>query len=156
MGFAQVFSRAQAGLAAPQVTVEVHLGSGLPTFSIVGLPAAAVRESRERVRAALATCGFELPAGRITVNLAPADLPKEGGRYDLAVALGILLASAQIKPRFDVARTEFYGELGLTGEIKAVPGLLLAALHAGRVGHALVIPGCNAPDVCHAGAEFMR
>lgn len=116
MGFARVLSRAQAGLAAPQVTVEVHLGSGLPTFSIVGLPAAAVKESRERVRAALATCGFELPAGRITVNLAPADLPKEGGRFDLPVALGILLASRQAEPRFDVARTEFYGELGLTGE----------------------------------------
>jgi magnesium chelatase family protein len=153
MGFAQVLSRAQAGLASPQVTVEVHLGSGLPTFSIVGLPAAAVRESRERVRAALATCGFDLPAGRITVNLAPADLPKEGGRYDLAVALGILLASGQIKPRFDVARTEFYGELALTGEIKAVPGLLLAALHAGRAGHALVIPACNAADVRQASAE---
>src|SRR5690606_32889544 len=83
MGFAQVLSRAQVGLAAPQVTVEVHLGSGLPTFSIVGLPAAAGKESRERVRAALATCGFDLPAGRITVNLATADLPKEGGRYDL-------------------------------------------------------------------------
>jgi magnesium chelatase family protein len=105
------------------------------------------------VRAALATCGFELPAGRITVNLAPADLPKEGGRYDLAVALGILLASGQLKPRFEVARTEFYGELGLTGEIKTVPGLLLAALHAGRAGHALVIPACNASDVRQASAE---
>ncbi|HWL64021.1 MAG TPA: YifB family Mg chelatase-like AAA ATPase [Steroidobacteraceae bacterium] len=146
-------SRAQAGLAAPQVTVEVHLGSGLPTFTIVGLPAAAVKESRERVRAALATCGFELPAGRITVNLAPADLPKEGGRFDLPVALGILLASRQAEPRFDVARTEFYGELGLTGELKPVPGLLLAALHAGRAGHGLVVPACNLAEVRAADAR---
>jgi magnesium chelatase family protein len=158
MGFARVLSRAQAGLAAPQVTVEVHLGSGLPTFNIVGLPAAAVKESRERVRAALATCGFELPAGRITVNLAPADLPKEGGRYDLAVALGILLASQQVEPPFNVARTEFYGELGLTGELKPVPGLLLAALHAGRAGHGLVVPSCNLVEVRAAdpGARGLR
>jgi predicted ATPase with chaperone activity len=82
-----------------------------------------VKESRERVRAALAHCGYELPAGRITVNLAPADLPKEGGRFDLPIALGILFASGQLQPAFDLARTEFYGELGLTGELKAVPGL---------------------------------
>lgn len=151
MGFARVLSRAQAGLAAPQVAVEVHLGSGLPTFSIVGLPAAAVKESRERVRAALVTCGFELPAGRITVNLAPADLPKEGGRYDLPVAIGVLLASGQIEPGFDMERTEFYGELGLTGELKPVPGLLLAALHAARAGNALVVPECNLADVRAAG-----
>ncbi len=123
-------TRAQSGLAAPQVRVEVHLGSGLPTFSIVGLPATVVKESRERVRAALAHCGYDLPAGRITVNLSPADLPKEGGRFDLPIALGILFASGQLQPAFDLERTEFYGELGLTGELKAVPGLLLAALHA--------------------------
>ncbi len=155
MGFAQVLSRAQSGLAAPQVAVEVHLGSGLPTFSIVGLPAAAVKESRERVRAALATCGFELPAGRITVNLAPADLPKEGGRYDLPVAIGILLASGQIEPGFDPARTEFYGELGLTGELKPVPGLLLAALHARQAGHAVVVPQSNVAETLPAGAPVM-
>ncbi len=158
MGFARVFSRAQVGLAAPQVTVEVHLGSGLPTFTIVGLPAAAVKESRERVRAALATCGFELPAGRITVNLAPADLPKEGGRFDLPVALGILLASGQAEPRFELACTEFYGELALTGELKPVPGLLLAALHARRGGHGVVVPACNLPEVraADAGARGLR
>jgi magnesium chelatase family protein len=147
MGFARVMSRAQAGLAAPLVAVEVHLGSGLPQFNIVGLPAAAVKESRERVRAALATCDFELPAGRITVNLSPADLPKEGGRYDLPIALGILLASQQIEPGFDVDRTEFYGELALTGELKPVSGLLLAALHAGRAGHSIVVPRSNLADV---------
>ena len=93
MGIARVASRAQLGLAAPRVEVEVHLGSGLPTFSIVGLPATAVKESKDRVRAALANSDFEFPAGRITVNLSPADLPKEGCRYDLPIALGILLAS---------------------------------------------------------------
>ena len=123
MGFAEVLSRAQLGLVAPLVRVEVHLGSGLPTFTIVGLPAPVVRESRERVRAALSHCGYELPAGRITVNLAPADLPKEGGRFDLPIALGILLASGQLQSPFDLTCTEFYGELGLTGELKAVPGL---------------------------------
>lgn len=152
MGFAEVLSRAQVGLAAPQVSVEVHLGPGLPTFSIVGLPAPVVKESRERVRAALASCGFELPAGRITVNLAPADLPKEGGRFDLPIALGILVASGQVQLPFDLTRTEFYGELALTGELKGVPGLLLAALHAGRAGHALVIPVCSAAEVCGTGA----
>lgn len=143
MGFAQILSRAESGLAAPLVRVEVHLGSGLPTFNIVGLAAPVVRESKERVRAALAHCGFEFPAGRITVNLAPADLPKEGGRFDLPIALGILVASGQADPGCDLAATEFYGELGLTGELKRVPGLLLAALHALRDGHALVIPGAN-------------
>jgi magnesium chelatase family protein len=97
MGIARVASRAQLGLAAPRVEVEVHLGSGLPTFSIVGLPATAVKESKDRVRAALHNANYEFPAGRITVNLSPADLPKEGCRYDLPIALGILLASSQVK-----------------------------------------------------------
>ena len=144
MGFAQVLSRAQVGLAAPLVRVEVHLGSGLPTFTIVGLPTAVVRESRERVRAALAHCGFELPAGRITVNLAPADIAKEGCRFDLPIALGILMASGQMQPHCDLAATEFYGELGLTGDLKPVPALLLAALEAAVAGHALFVPAANA------------
>jgi magnesium chelatase family protein len=143
MGFAQILSRAEQGLAAPLVRVEVHLGSGLPTFNIVGLAAPVVRESRERVRAALAHCGFAFPAGRITVSLAPADLPKEGGRFDLPIALGILVASGQVEAGCDLAATEFYGELGLTGELKAVPALLLAAMHAARDGHALVVPRHN-------------
>lgn len=147
MGFAQILSRAEQGLAAPLVRVEVHLGSGLPTFSIVGLPAPVVRESKERVRAALAHCGFEFPAGRITVNLAPADIPKEGGRFDLPIALGILVASGQVDARCDLAATEFYGELGLTGELKPVAGLLLAALHAVRAGHALVVPRANLAEL---------
>ncbi len=147
MGFAQILSRAEQGLAAPLVRAEVHLGSGLPTFNIVGLPAPVVRESKERVRAALAHCGFEFPAGRITVNLAPADLPKEGGRFDLPIALGILVASGQVDPRCDLAATEFYGELGLTGDLKPVAGLLLAALHAARAGHALRVPRANVAEL---------
>src|SRR5678815_6007644 len=97
MSVARVASRAQLGLAAPRVDVEVHLGGGLPQFSIVGLPATAVKESKDRVRAALQNAGFEFPAGRITVNLSPADLPKEGCRYDLPIALGILIAMGQLE-----------------------------------------------------------
>ena len=153
MGIAQILSRAQVGLAAPLVRVEVHLGSGLPGFSIVGLPAPVVRESKERVRAALAQSGFDFPAGRITVNLAPADLPKEGGRFDLAIALGILRASAQLRVARDLAQTEVYGELALNGELKPVPGLLLAALHGGRLGHRLLVPAGNAAEAQLAGCE---
>jgi magnesium chelatase family protein len=156
MGFAQVLSRAQVYLAAPLVRVEVHLGSGLPSFTIVGLAAPVVRESKERVRAALAHCGYEFPAGRITVNLAPADLPKEGGRFDLPIALGILLASGQAQLDCDLERTEFYGELGLTGELKAVPGLLHAAMYAGAAGHDLYVPELNAAEVAAAAVANVR
>jgi magnesium chelatase family protein len=144
MGYAQILSRAQVGLNAPLVRVEVHLGSGLPSFTIVGLAAPVVRESKERVRAALSHCGFEFPAGRITVNLAPADLPKEGGRFDLPIAMGIIAASGQAQAPCDLNTTEFYGELALTGELKPVPGLLLAALHAARCGHSIIVPMSNA------------
>lgn len=118
MGVARVASRAQLGLSAPLVHVEVHIGSGLPSFTIVGLPEAAVRESKERVRAALACCGYEFPAGRLTVNLAPADLPKEGGRFDLPIAVGILIASRQISVSVALEDYELYGELGLAGELR--------------------------------------
>ena len=97
MAVARVACRAQIGLLAPVVQVEVHLGAGLPCFNIVGLPATEVKESKERVRAALVNSGFELPAGRITINLAPADLPKDGGRFDLAIAIGILAAAGQVR-----------------------------------------------------------
>ncbi|HEV7605844.1 MAG TPA: YifB family Mg chelatase-like AAA ATPase [Steroidobacteraceae bacterium] len=144
MGIARVASRAQLGLSAPRVEVEVHLGSGLPTFSIVGLPATAVKESKDRVRAALQNSGFEFPAGRITVNLSPADLPKEGCRYDLPIALGILLASSQLESANDsLGRSEFYGELGLAGELKPVKGVLLAAAHAARDACGVVVPAAN-------------
>ncbi|WP_455731647.1 magnesium chelatase domain-containing protein, partial [Burkholderia stabilis] len=114
MSLAVVRSRAPASGRAPDVTVEVHLANGLPSFSIVGLPDLEVRESRERVRAALQNCGFEFPVRRITVNLAPADLPKESGRFDLPIALGILAANGQI-PADALAGREFAGELSLTG-----------------------------------------
>jgi magnesium chelatase family protein len=144
MGIARVASRAQLGLAAPRVAVEVHLGGGLPTFGIVGLPATAVKESKDRVRAALANSGFEFPAGRITVNLSPADLPKEGCRYDLPIALGILLASAQIHfAQAQLETCEFYGELGLAGELKPINGVLLAAAHAAREARSVVVPTAN-------------
>ena len=142
---ATVLTRAQFGLDAPLVRVEVHCGAGLPQFSVVGLAETAVRESRERVRAALAHCGFEFPAGRVTVNLAPADLPKEGGRFDLAVALGILAASEQL-PAQALEGTEFYGELSLSGELRPVRGALAAAVHAVREGRRLVVPAANADE----------
>lgn len=145
-------SRALAGTAAPPVTVEVHLSNGLPSLAIVGLPEAAVKESRERVRAALLNAGFEFPARRITINLAPADLPKEGGRYDLAIALGILAASGQIA-RDALAGYEFIGELALTGELRPVRGALPAAACATQAGHRLVVPAANAPEgalICDA------
>jgi len=141
---ARVSSRAQIGLTAPRVEVEVHLGGGLPTFTIVGMSPGAAKESKERVRAALASCNFEHPAGRITVSLSPADLPKDGGRYDLPIALGILLASGQggLSEK-KLGDTEFYGELGLTGEIKPVRGMLLAAAHAAREGRPILVPEAN-------------
>ena len=127
MSLAMLRTRASLGLEAPEVQVEVHLSNGLPGLSIVGLPEAAVKESRERVRSALFNAGFEFPARRITLNLAPADLPKEGGRFDLPIALGILVASGQI-PEEAVAAMECLGELALDGSIRAVTGVLPAAL----------------------------
>ena len=132
-------SRAQLGLEAPLVQIEAHLGSGLPGFSIVGLPAPVVRESRERVRSAILNSGYEFPAGRITVNLAPVELAKEGGRYDLPIALALLIASGQLRVIREPA-PECFGELGLAGELRPVRGLLLAAIHATRAGHDMVIP----------------
>jgi magnesium chelatase family protein len=147
VGIACVASRAQIGLSAPRVAVEVHLGGGLPNFSIVGLPATAVKESKDRVRAALVNSGFEFPAGRITVNLSPADLPKEGCRYDLPIALGILLASSQISvAERNLAACEFYGELGLAGELRPIRGVLLAAAHAARESRSVIVPSANVTE----------
>lgn len=127
MSLAVVRSRALVGLQAPEVCVEVHLGNGLPAFHIVGLPQAAVRESRDRVRAALLHCGFEFPNRRLTVNLTPADLPKDSGRYDLPIAVGILAASGQLPPE-SLDGLELVGELSLTGEIRAIRGALAMVL----------------------------
>ena len=149
MSLAIVFCRAQDGIRAPLVSVEVHLANGLPSFSIVGLPEAAVKESRDRLRAAIVNSRFEFPARRITVNLAPADLPKDGGRFDLPIALGILAASKQI-PDTELAQHEFAGELGLSGEIRPVRGLLPMALAARHEGRALVVPRENADEAALA------
>jgi magnesium chelatase family protein len=123
--------------------VEVHLGPGLPAFALVGLPEAVVRESKERVRSALLTTGFEFPAGRITVNLSPADLPKEGGRFDLPIAVGILAASEGMPPRA-LEQREFYGELSLGGELRQTPKLLPALVAGTRSGRELILPFANA------------
>ncbi len=131
MSLAVVRSRAPAAGRAPEVTVEVHLANGLPSFSIVGLPDLEVRESRERVRAALQNCGFDFPVRRITVNLAPADLPKESGRFDLPIALGILAASAQIPPAA-LGEREFAGELSLTGALRPMRGAFAMACGTAR------------------------
>jgi magnesium chelatase family protein len=138
-----VQSRAPAGLEAPLVRVEVHLGPGLPAFFMVGLPEAVVRESKERVRSALLTSGFEFPAGRITVNLSPADLPKEGGRFDLPIAMGILAASGQLPSR-TLRHREFYGELALSGELRETPKLLPALVAGARTRCELILPAANA------------
>ncbi len=145
MSLALVHSRARAGVDAPPVQVEVHLSGGLPSTQIVGLPEAAVRESRDRVRAALLCAQFEYPARRITINLAPADLPKDGGRFDLPIALGILAASGQID-RAALAGHEFIGELALTGELRAVDGALPAAIAAAHAQRTLVVPEGNAAE----------
>ena len=155
MGLAIVHSRARVGVRAPEVRVEVHLAGGLPSMSIVGLPEAAVRESKDRVRAAIQCAQFEFPARRITINLAPADLPKDGGRFDLAIALGILAASGQLSNEA-LENWEFLGELALTGEIRAVDGVLAAALAAGECGRRLIVAPGNGPEAALAGSVEVR
>lgn len=145
MSLAIVYSRAKLGINAPPVTVEVHISNGLPGLSIVGLPETAVKESKDRVRSALINSHLEFPAQRITVNLAPADLPKEGGRYDLPIALGILAASGQI-PLEPLAHCEFLGELALSGELRPISAALPAALAAGDAQRELIISGANANE----------
>lgn len=155
MALASAVSRALEGIEAPEVAVEVHLANGLPGFSLVGLPEAEVREARDRVRAALQTCQFEYPNKKITANLAPADLPKEGGRFDLPIALGILAASGQIKANA-LQGIEFAGELSLTGSLRPVRGALAMALAATRNGRSLILPAENAAEAALAkGATVM-
>jgi magnesium chelatase family protein len=151
MSLAVVRSRAPAAGRAPEVTVEVHLANGLPSFSIVGLPDLEVRESRERVRAALQNCGFDFPVRRITVNLAPADLPKESGRFDLPIALGILAASGQI-PADSLGAREFAGELSLTGALRPMRGAFAMACGTAR-SHGAVSTG--SAGTSHAPDGFM-
>ncbi|MBK9161440.1 MAG: YifB family Mg chelatase-like AAA ATPase [Nitrosomonadales bacterium] len=145
MSLAVLYSRALSGMEAALVTVEVHLANGLPSFTIVGLPETEVKESKDRVRAALQNCQFEFPARRITVNLAPADLPKESGRFDLPIALGILAATGQI-PSDRLAEYEYAGELALTGELRAIRGALAMTYHAAGSGRAFILPAVNAAE----------
>ena len=143
MALAVTYTRAQLGVEAPLVTVETHLSNGLPGFTIVGLPETAVKESKDRVRSALINSHFEFPQKRITVNLAPADLPKEGGRYDLPIALCILAASGQI-PADKLDQYEFLGELALSGELRQTRGCISAAVACGKADRTMILPNANA------------
>jgi len=145
VSLATLFTRAQTGMQAPLVRVEIHLSGGLPRFSIVGLPETAVKESKDRVRSALVNSRFEFPRGRITVNLAPADLPKQGGRFDLAIAVGILAAQDRL-PSDQLSQLELYGELSLNGQLRRVRGILPAALAASRAGRSLIVPFDSAEE----------
>jgi magnesium chelatase family protein len=150
-----VFSRAPAGLDAPLVRVEVHLGNGLPAFALVGLPEAVVRESKERVRAALVTAGYDFPQRRITVNLSPADLPKEGGRFDLPIAVGILAADRKIDPNA-LNHREFYGELSLGGALRETPKLLPALIAGAKLGSEMILPAANALEASLLNGAKLR
>ena len=154
MSLAVLRSRALAGMEAPPVSVEVHLANGLPQFTMVGLPDTEVRESKDRVRAALQNAGFDIPNRRITINLAPADLPKESGRFDLPIALGILAASGQI-PGGELDRYEFAGELSLSGELRPIRGALAMtfAMHRckERTARAFILPAANADEAALVG-----
>lgn len=145
MSLAIVYSRGRSGVDAPLVTVEVHVTNGLPSLSIVGLPEAAVKESKDRVRGAILNSHFEFPIQRITINLAPADLPKEGGRFDLAIALGILAASDQI-PKNQLDQYECVGELSLSGELRPILGALPVAIHSRDAKRKLILPTDNASE----------
>lgn len=146
MSLAVTYTRASIGIQAPLVTIEVHISNGLPGLVLVGLPETTVKEARDRVRSALLNNGFTFPAKRITVNLAPADLPKEGGRYDLPIALAILAASSQL-PGDTLARHEFLGELALSGGIRGVNGAIPAALAATAAKRELVLSEDNGNEV---------
>ncbi|WP_158972702.1 YifB family Mg chelatase-like AAA ATPase [Paraglaciecola sp. L3A3] len=145
MSLAIVYSRASVGIDAPLITVEVHLANGLPCFNLVGLPEASVREAKDRVRSALINSGFEFPAKRITVNLAPADLPKEGGRFDLAIAIGIIAATLQL-PKEQLNNIELAGELALSGEIRPVKGALPFTYACTQAKRTAILPFENAAE----------
>ena len=145
MSLAVLYSRALTGMEAPLVTVEVHLANGLPSFTIVGLPETEVKESKDRVRAALLNARFEFPSRRITVNLAPADLPKESGRFDLPIAIGILVASGQI-PGDKLKQYEFAGELALTGDLRPIRGALAMTFKAHGAERAFILPTASAQE----------
>ena len=145
MSLAVVYTRAKLGINAPLVSIEVHLSNGLPGFHMVGLPETAVKESKDRVRSAIINSHFDFPARRITVNLAPAELPKEGSRFDIAIAIAILAASDQL-PRDQLQDYEFIGELALSGEIRPVDAVLPAALACASQNKQLIIASDNAAE----------
>ena len=161
MAFSVVNSRALTGMDAPLVEVETHLANGLPQFNIVGLPDTEVKESRDRVRAAILQSGFDFPAQKITVNLAPADLPKESGRFDLPIAIGILAASGQVAAD-DLPRYELAGELALSGSLRPIRGALAMAWQGRQAGRAFILPAENArqaavmPDIAAYGADSLN
>jgi magnesium chelatase family protein len=152
MALASLYCRALLGVDAPEVLVEVHLGTGLPSFSLVGLPETSVKEAKERVRSAILNSNFKFPSKRMTVNLAPANLPKEGGRFDLAIALGILIASEQIKGD-KISQFECFAELALSGELRAVDGLIPCALAAKQQSRHLIICPENQNESALTGVE---
>jgi magnesium chelatase family protein len=145
MSLALAYSRARSGVHAPEVLVEVFLAPGLPNFFMVGLPEAAVRESRDRVHSAIITSALNFPSKKIITNLSPADLPKDGGRFDLPIAVGILAAAGDISTEA-LQDVEFFGELSLTGELRAVDGVLPAVLAAGRAKRSVIVPLANAGE----------
>ncbi|MDR6628977.1 magnesium chelatase family protein [Acinetobacter lwoffii] len=147
MSFAKIYTRGLLGLHAPLIEVEVHVSSGMPSLTIVGLPEAAVRESKDRVRSAILNSGFQFPTKRLTINLAPADLPKDGSRLDLPIALGILVASGQL-PEDCTEYLEFIGELALDGQLRPVSGTLSIAIACQSDQHQLILPGPNAQEAC--------
>jgi magnesium chelatase family protein len=149
MGLALVHSRAGLGVEAPAVTVEVHLGGGLPRVSLVGLPETAVREAKDRVKAALQNAGYKFPQRHITISLTPAELPKEGSRFDLPIALGILAANAEVSDRL-FPKFEFVGELSLSGDLNPVTGVLPVALKAKEAGRGLIVPRGNGAEAALA------
>jgi len=146
MSLAIIYTRAMLGIQAPSVSVEVHISNGLPGFTLVGLAETTVKEARDRVRSALINSGFSFPAKRITVNLAPADLPKEGGRYDLPIAIAILAASEQI-PNNKLCHYEFIGELALSGTLRYIHGAIPAALICVKAQRQLILPVANSAEM---------
>ncbi|EMC4275196.1 ATPase, partial [Cronobacter sakazakii] len=146
MSLSVIHTRAALGVKAPLVTVEVHISAGLPGLTIVGLPETTVKEARDRVRSALINSGYEFPAKKITINLAPADLPKEGGRYDLPIAIALLAASEQLSASH-LGEYEFVGELALTGALRGVPGAISAAIEALGCKRKIIVAPDNGPEV---------
>ncbi len=152
MSVAMINTRAAIGVQAPAVSVEAHISTGLPGFTLVGLPEATVKEAKDRVRSAIINCGFTLPAKRITVNLAPADLPKEGGRYDLPIAIAILIASEQLSAT-SVEGLELLGELGLSGALRRIQGAIPAAMAAQHHQRKLIAPEENEEELGLLGEQ---